>query len=452
MADSIYTLLIVESPVLAERIQRLCPSSIYVLSTDGYCWNPVYDAEKNELKAIADPEKVELRKEIKEQASWANNIIIATDSDPSGDFITWSLAKFLNMSGIKRGKIQSLSRNGVLNMIHDVSELQHPSLEERLKNRYLIQHEWAQSNLPPFQLSGLTAVFGAIKTHNSFRDKNGYLYYSSKPMKSASEEWISVHPSDGKNEYRIYKPLSTFDVIAMIIESELASSYSDAQSLLQELFQARMPFSDHSLISYPRTRANAFYSETWENFRNQYVQFSSQSDLKPRFLQDVADPESPHESIHPLSLTLKPTEVTKELPKRLTRLYKLIYKTTLKSIKLPEPASKTWKNHLNPDIYFYPDEEIDKEPSSLRPNMRPNQLGDALSKLGVLRPSNFGSFLDKCIYKKWITIKNNDVEPGKAVRVNLTESESLLKKLTSLKKLADDSSLKPETVRSIISS
>lgn len=84
---SVYTLLIVESPVIARHIQQISPSSVYVLATGGFCWHPSYQAKKNTLKAVADPEKRSFRKELSEQAQWANRIIIATDSDPSGDFI-----------------------------------------------------------------------------------------------------------------------------------------------------------------------------------------------------------------------------------------------------------------------------------------------------------------------------------------------------------------------------
>ncbi len=453
MADSIYTLLIVESPVLAERIQKLSPSSVYVISTDGFCWNPVYDSKKNRLKAIADPEKIELRKEIKEQAQWANNIVVAADSDPSGDFITWSLAKFLNMSGIKRGKIQHLSKKGILNMLSDVSELNSDSLEARLKNRFLIRQLWADSLVTAgFQAAGIIAALGATESYHHFFDENNNLYRSTAPLKSSPDEWISVQLSKNKKQHKILKPLSTFDIISKTVELGIEDSFREAQSLLQKLFQTTLPFSEESLISYPRSSANAFYSETWENFRKQYMHIGSQTDLKPRFLQEVADPETPHESIYPLSLQLTPDYAAGELPRKITSLYKLIYDHTIQSIKIPEPLQVSWINELNPDIFFYPLNNYQNDPKSLRPVLTAQEFGAILNKLGVIRPSKFGEFMDQALHKKWITLQKGSVRPDKLIMKKLHHADSYKSKLKNLSEIADYPSLNPETVRDIISS
>jgi DNA topoisomerase IA len=61
------------------------------LPTDGYLWKPRYNSDTETLTAIADPKKRKLRKELKSISDWAAKIIIATDKDPAGDFIAWSL-------------------------------------------------------------------------------------------------------------------------------------------------------------------------------------------------------------------------------------------------------------------------------------------------------------------------------------------------------------------------
>lgn len=453
MAESIYTLLIIESPVLAGIIQKLCPGSVYVISTDGYCWRPRYEPEKNQIKAIADPNKIELRKEIKEQAQWANNIVIAADSDPSGDFIAWSLARFLNMSGIKRGKLQHVSKNGILEMLSNVSELDVDSLEFRLKNRFLIQHEWNKSpQVPDFKFAGIVASFGASNTYQSFLDDRGNLFKSSVPFKCTVDEWLQVQRNNNKKHYNIHKPLSTYNVINEAVRTEIENNHRDAQWLLQQLFQTTLPFSNESLISYPRTEANAFYSETWETLRDQYVLFGSQNELKPRFLQEIADPETPHESIHPLSLQHTPKKISGELPRKISSLYKLIYDHTIKAIRLPVLLEHSWMSELHPEIYFYPVENNQPSPSSLRPVIQVSELGVKLNTLGIARPSNFGELLDEWIQKKWIKLDKSITTPGKSVLKAIHRAGDFYKKFIELEQAAEKPALKPETVRTIITS
>jgi hypothetical protein len=451
---SVYTLLIVESPVLAGIIQKVCPPSVYVLSTGGFCWRPGYDAASNQLKAIADPSKREFRKELKEQAEWANRVVIATDHDASGDFIAWSVARFLNLSGIQRGRLQTLSKQGIFSMLSEVQEIDFSRLETHLKNRFLIQHCWNQSKKPDSALAGVVAVLGTSERFQHFLDQNGNMYKSSVPFRCLPDEWISIQPTQNKNHIRVYKPLSTFDLFVPALVGNLAESCRDVQLLLQQLFQTLLQFSGESLISYPRTSARAFYSETWETIRNQYMKIGPVSELKPRFLQEIADPDCPHESIHPLNLSHSPDKVKGELPQTMGMLYEWIYNHTLRCITMPDALDVSFTNELNPGIYFYSEKE-NAEPGEL-PSVRPcitiGDLGESLNELGVCKPSSFGKNLDDWIAKRWIHVKGHVVTPGSGIIQYLNSAEWFSEKLKDLNALKTKENLTPETVRTVLAS
>ncbi len=455
MSTSVYTLLIVESPVMARIIQNLSPRSVYVVATEGFCWRPKYNAAAHQLKAIADPDKVDIRKEIKEQAAWANSVIIATDSDPSGDFIAWSVSRFLKSNGVKRGYIQNLSKNGIHSMLSEVQQLDEPRLETRLKNRFLINDLWQKNrHLPDMQLAGLTAIFGANNSYNHFLNDGAELFISSEPISCSPGELFTVVPQQKEQHYAIHKPLSTYDVVASVKELGIAKTYQDAQLLLQQLFQTSLHSSGESLISYPRTDANALYSETWESMRRQYMKLGSVNQLKPRFLQEIAGDETPHESICPLNLSVKPKDAAGELSSGLGSLYRFIYNHTLRSITMPAVLEHSFVNELNPGIYFYPaqSQSVAEKSISVNPCVTVSDLGMKLNRMGVVKPSAFGKALDAWAAKGWIQISNNVAIPGKPVLQRADYAAALREKLLSLNRMAENNTLSGETVQTLLTS
>ncbi len=455
MKSSVYTLLIVESPVIAQIIQKLSPPSVFVMATEGYCWKPRFDSDQNRLLAVADPAKRSIRKELKEQSQWANSVIVATDSDPSGDFIAWSIARFMKANTVKRGRLQSLSKNGIISMLSDVQEIETDRLESRLKNRYLIKYVWyQQKQLPDYSLAGLISIFEDSFKYSHFLNEENQLFKSSEPLHSASDELIEIKTVRNGDQFPVYHPLSTYDLMSSIVKEELAFNYKGAQILLQQLFETVPDFTNRSLISYPRTDARAFYSETWENFQVQYLKLNLNGRLKPTFLRDIAEPETPHESIHPLDFSTRPEDVKGELRSDIGKLYDLIYDLTIKSITIPDVLNSSFYNELRPDLYFYPlnSEDIPKSTQSLRPCITIDDLGNRLNNLDIIRPSEIGKNLDTWIDKEWIKVNQNIVTPGKQILQNMHKSGAFKAILSELQKLTDISSLKPETIKSVITS
>lgn len=454
MGPSVYTLLIVESPTIAGIVQKLCPPSVYVISTEGFCWRPKFDAKQNKIKAIADPDKLSIRKELKEQSKIANTIVVAVDADASGDFIAWSVNRYIESSNIKRARLQNLSKQSIYSMLGETFELDESQLETRLKNHFLIQHLWSEhAKISDIQMAGLISVFGADNSFQSFLNENEQLYKSTRPIQSPFDEWISVRSVQNNDHYQIVKPLSTFDVLGKILKEDLAKSGNDAQLLLNRLFQTVLPFSEESLISYPRTSAQAFYSDTWQFMHRQYMKIGPLNELKPTYLQEIADNESPHESIHPINLSLKPASISGELPKKIGALYALIYDHTVKSLSMPNPLQSCLISDLNPDVAFYPDSpEAPAKAESVHPCLTLSELGIKLEALGVVKASSFGKTVDQWIASKWIHLDDQVVRPGAEILKYLGDANSLRKKLIRLNLLKEESTLKHETVRDVITS
>lgn len=453
MNNSIYTLLIVESPVMARLIQNVAPSSVFVLATGGYCWNPEYDPNRNRLNAIANPEQSSFRKELKEQSKWAGNIVVATDTDPSGDFIAWSLSRFLKSSLVKRGKIRHINKSGIIQMLSETTELNEFHLEGRLKNRYMIRALWHRSpSLPEPDMTALTAVFNDKLPFLTFADENGHIYKSSQPVHASPDEWIPVSPDSTLEEFRNYKPLSTFNIIEYAVQHGISATYAEAEQHLFSLFQHRLHLSNESLISYPRTDANAFYSETWEGLHTQFLRSGTEGVFKPGFLRETADQNIPHESVHPLRLDLTPNEVAGELDTKTGELYRLIYTYTLHSLSMPEPLHQPLINNLLGDTFFYPAEKkSESQTESLRPVCTVSDFGKRLSELDFITPSVFGSRINDWMAKEYITVQNQYVLPGRKILPIMNRSERYLKLLQQLKS-ASMQDLEPETVERILTS
>ncbi len=454
MSGSIYTLLIVESPVLAKTIQRVAPSSVYVMATGGFCWKPDYNAEKNSLKPVADPDKLDFRNELREQAKWAGNIVVASDTDPSGDFIAWSVSRFLKSAVLLRGRIRRISKSGIVQTLTETTRLNDRVLEQRLKNRYLIRGLWnSEPSLPVFEYAAVASLFSSYVPYSRFLGENGNEYRSSQLLTANPDEWIQVRPNPGLNEFKSYKPLSTFDVLEMCVAEGLAPNYARAQELLQELFQTALPSSNEALISYPRTDSNAFYSETWDALRTQYLSFGNQNGLKPIFLQEIADDDDPHESIHPLRLDLTPNQANGELRSDLAGLYSRIYEETVKALAIPEELNEPLTNDFNPELYFYPSGDAsDSHPASLRPVRSASDAGHRLVEPELISPSRYGEQLDRWIADQLLSVQSGYLTPGKKLSPYLDSADRYHTLFRQLKSLMNNSSLSPETVKRILTS
>lgn len=451
MSSSPYTLLIVESSMTARKVQRLVPPHIFVIATDGFIWKPVYDYQRRTLKKRAIPDKLDLRNEIKQQATIASKIIIATDSDPSGEFIAWSIAKFLPKKSLFRSFLRSISKTGIQQIIQNAVLLDKKKLLYKLENRYLIQQFWNQ-HIPRHSMKEAGAI--ALMNHqaySTFRSKNGTLFKANQPISCSPDEWLTLHYLSDKTEYVDTAPPSTFDVVPEIFRELELSSYAEAQELLNKLFHKTYPDSGEGLISYPRTAAGGYYRDSWQQLQDQWVHFQPLGSFKPNFMQSILENSEAHESIHPYDIRITPQMVLKRVQKPFSQIYSIIYDETINAISQPEKAGSVYSIE-NTNQLFYTNQLISEPTTEVLPVNTISEWGQQLCNLGVLRPSGFGNWIDEAVDKELIFIKHGSVSIEELATEDHQTAQHYTVILNKLKAVSDDPTLSDETLSDIFAS
>ena len=455
LSDSIseYTLLIVESPTLASRLIRIVPDHVYVFATGGFLWMPVYNSKTGCLGKKAVPNKLDLRNELRREARHAVNVVVATDSDPSGDFIAWTIHKELHHIKVKRAYLTSLSSADIINLFRDASVIDFSNLFKRLRNRFRIRQLWNQK-YPGISMrtAGLLALFGAPIELSEFTTDDSLPVFSNRPVSATLKHSQIDAVRSSEPAWIVLKPLSAFDVVARLRQTSGKKTYITAQDLLRRTFEATNPQTGDGLITYPRTGSRAFFASTWSDIQHQWIKQRSLNGFMPPQLQTIAAAGEAHDSIRPVHLNLSPEWVETHLPSDIGLTYRLIHSHSMDCIKIPNAAESVF-SQVDGDIQFMSVSPCERTRIKLRPFLSAGNLGYQLCKLGVLRPSGFGAFLDDAIKKDVLTIlESGEVRPGEAIR-NIQERGPLFSGiLKELRDVADNPALSDETIRRILTS
>ena len=452
MDTSGYTLLIVESSIIAKRIQELSPTNIYVIGTDGFIWHPHYDSQTSTLRKKADPEKLTLRKELKSQSQIASRIVVAADSDPAGDFITWTISRYLKRENIERGLLQSITKPGIRQLLNTASPISDERLHYRLENRYRIQQTWYKHlpKITPDQ-AGMAALFGAKHTFRTFLDKAGQTFRSDEPVDCEPSESINLSPAENSVIYPLPEPLSTFSLVPIARVKLSYKSFEEAQKLINKLYQTADPNTGEGLITYPRTEAQAYYSNSWTHFKNMILQRGDEFTIRPEFLRNIAQDSSPHESIHPVNFQNRPDQIEKTIRSPLGDLYRIIYNRSISSITIPKVGRISFSSNKHDQQFYRLGNQTDGI-KRITPVITISETGHFLHNLGVAKPSSFGKWLDKALAKKWIMIDENRVQPGEQIKPHLPNAENYNKLLKTIQTYADNRDLDDETIDEIFTS
>ena len=390
-----YSLLIVESPVIAHRIQTLRIPWLEVIATEGFCWHPKFNASTGTLAKKADPDKKEIRKKIKEKAPWAVRTVIATDSDASGDFIAWTLAAFLRKNRIERCHLQLLTEAAITNSIENRIEIPADSLKNKLEKQFLLHHLWKRHFRVPAANLLMSALF--LKDNlpfKAFRSPDGNLFFSDKPvLTSFSSKFKCDKPG---NDYRLAKPPSLFDLLDALALEYSETGFERMSCQLFKLFTARLNGNLLNPISYPRTATNGYYKETWESIEKNRIMHREFEGLRPPPYRDILDDKMAHESLRPSCLQTDPKILKGKLKRNLYNIYAIICSQFADSISCP--AGKSLKlDDLNNTSIWPVHKSRNDDITGAAPVWTAGTAGKVLSYLGVIRPSNYGKLLDTWI-------------------------------------------------------
>lgn len=453
MRNSDYTLLIVESSTLARQLQKLLPQNIYVIATDGYLWTPSFRSDKLRLGKKAAPEKTDIRKELLEESMKAVRIIIATDSDPAGDFIAWTLSKHLKQSALLRGNLQAISIDAATQLIHNTESIDDSNLYKRLENRFIIRELWSRE-YPGLDMTtaGATSLFGSPVKFRHYKSEKGDIYRTLKPVLSKYGTSIEHFHRVDETIYETVSALSTYCVLEQMSSAVDVLNFSDLQNRLNKLFVTSHPHTGEGLITYPRTDARSFFKRSWDDIRSQWIQRESLGNFIPPALQHCEPQGSAHDSIRPTDLKNDPEYIRKHIPEELASIYSVIYSQTLRAISMPMPAHSALKSNTI-DAVFVSSVETELNRLRLQPVLTLSSFGHLLNGLGVIRPSRFGSYIDQARQENLIDISaDQTVHPGKSLLEHMPNAEKYSTILYRLKAEADKPDMKPETITEILTS
>lgn len=453
MRFSDYTLLIVESPIIGRELQKLVPQNVLVIATKGYLWYPHFNSDKLTLGRRAIPEKLDIRKLIREESLKAVKIIIAADNDPPGDFIAWSISEDIQNRLLHRGSIQALSKTSAEDLISTEKIIDQSCLYKRLQNRYIIRQLWSQY-FPEtdMRLAAIAAIFGASAPFTHFKTAQGVIFNSHSPVTCRYGSPLENITCYDEVVYDKKQPLSTYSLIEKITLASDYHSFDEAQSALYSLFETTNPQTGNGLITYPRTDSESFYRENWDRLRQQWIQKASQSEFKPLQLQNVTDPANAHDSIRPIDINVDPSYIQKHIPSALGSIYSLIHLHTHEAISMPHIVKSAYTSNQYNKI-FTSNETLKNKTLQLMPFLTISDFGHLLNQLGVERPSGFGSLLDKAKNQGFIKITPTfEIEPGNKLSDLIPEANRYQSLLNLLKISADDPKMNAETIIEILTS
>jgi len=427
-----YTLLIVESSVVANQLRDLQIPWLEVLPTDGYLWKPRYNSDTETLTAIADPKKRKLRKELKSISDWAAKIIIATDKDPAGDFIAWSLFKILGDKPLYRICLQSITLNSITDQIRQASRISKDSLKSTLESRYLLQKLW-RSRYPEFspELAALAYITSNQCNSNEYQDEYGNLYvlknYGNKNLEYHENYKVRLNDVD----YHLYKPASIYDLFFKAARKN-KDQFEEISQHLFHLFTNRIHSGYTNLISYPRTAANFYYPDTWRLIESVFYRDSQEYQIKPESIREKPGRDHPHESLRPVDFTATPEKIRHLLPGKLYSVYKIIFNSFTESITVQRkpmfhPTGSSAKFILTDQL----NHTAPKNFADLKPCLSISELGRQMNLLGVTRPSKFAKQLDEWIDQGYIINDKGMIRHGTELprfSERIGESVQLLKK------------------------
>jgi DNA topoisomerase IA len=408
-----YTLLIVESSIVADQIRQLQIPWLEVIPTDGFIWKPNYHYNSENLTAIADPQKKELRRKLKNKSGWASKIVIATDNDPAGDFIAWSIMKFLPDKKIHRSFLQLLSTDSIQSQIKNAFALEPDELKHKLEIRYLFQKVWSQKF--PY-ISPDTAVlvhtFHHLFISKEYQDVNGNLYnavdYSNNESRVKTNFPVTYHG----HEYYLFKPASTYD----IIYKSARTGESDVRKISQNLFQlfTHQVVSEYvHLINYPRTAANFYFHSTWKHVEKFVYQEATDLTIKPESVREYSPVNESHESIRPLHMSATPDKVRHLLPSGLFPIYKTIFNSFIQSITI-QKLPIFYEDQTSSAFILTGQRRLQKPGKlvQLRPCITIATLGRIMDRSGVTRPSGFARQLHGWINRGYVINEKGLLKQG----------------------------------------
>lgn len=372
-------LLLVESQAIADHIQSLKIPYLWTIATRGYCWKPIWNSKKQAYDFRASPEHLEIRKDIKEKARWAHRIIIATDADPSGEFIAAAIQNYLKSSICFRAYLNDYSRDGIRSLLQKKDLRTTEVGTELLKKKKLAMDSIQRS------YGGLGLVSAALYTLHQMALKD----FEKTTRVFEQQRYLSM----GTWAIADYeRPWNTLGFLCEM-SSQTRIPMNQLQDNLNSLFTQPVSTFGKNIISYPRTWEQGWYAASWQTLEEQIVRLNPDVTLLPNQLRMFAPDEAAHEALRVTDLHITPEIARPHLTGLQFRMYERLYANT-KAALLLQPhlmVEKTIATNTTTDI------------------ITAQGFGYMLGKLGAASASRHGELFSLLHDEGWIHITRDQI-------------------------------------------
>ncbi|MBR2322020.1 MAG: type I DNA topoisomerase [Clostridia bacterium] len=382
-------LIIVESPKKAKTIERFLDGKYKVMGSGGHVRGLpekrfAVDVDNNfEPTYVIEPKQEKLVKELKQVASKAELVYLATDPDREGEAIAWHLYEVLGIKGkTHRIKFNEISEKAVKNAISSPERIDYnlvnsqqarrildrivgyklsPLVRTRVKDgesagrvqsvavKLAVELERKIQNFEPKEYWTITAHLKStgtnpVKFKMLLSEKGGKKFRPSNESEAKLvDEVCKQNPfvvSSVKKSVVKSKPLPPFTTSTMQQDAshKLGLSAPQIMQLAQHLYEGVETSNGHlALVTYIRTDSTRISKDAQVECLNYVLQNFGKEycPQKPNVYSAKKNSQDAHEAIRPIDITITPEKVKGILDKNHYNLYKLIYERYLASQMTP---------------------------------------------------------------------------------------------------------------------
>ncbi len=382
-------LIIVESPKKAKTIERFLDGKYKVMGSGGHVRGLpekrfAVDVDNGfEPTYVIEPKQEKLVKELKQVASKAELVYLATDPDREGEAIAWHLYEVLGIKGkTHRIKFNEISEKAVKNAILAPERIDYnlvnsqqarrildrivgyklsPLVRTRVKDgesagrvqsvavKLAVELERKIQNFEPKEYWTVTAHLKStgdnpIKFKMLLAEKAGKKFRPSSEAEAKAVEEVCNQNSfivkSVKKSVIKSRPLPPFTTSTMQQDAshKLGLSAPQIMQLAQHLYEGVETDRGHlALVTYIRTDSTRISNDAQQECLNFILDNYGKEycPSKPNVYTAKKNSQDAHEAIRPIDITITPEKVKGILDKNHYNLYKLIYERYLASQMTP---------------------------------------------------------------------------------------------------------------------
>ena len=355
------TLVIVESPAKAKKIQQYLGNDYIIKSSFGHLtnlkgkglgvdisnnYNPIYEVVK--------PKQL---KELKDCLKKCDNVILASDNDREGEAISWHLANLLKIDMNKNNRIifNEITKDAIIKSINDPIKI-NINLVNSQKTRQILDYlvgfkispilwKHIQPNLSAGRVQSVATKL-VIENHNNIINFNQNKYF--KTIGNFSNNIISTLNKEFENDENTIKflkdninakyTIESIDknivekkppppFITVTLQTEIGRRYNidskKIMNILQKLYEA-------GLITYHRTDSTNLSEKILNDIKKYILDKYSNKYLKLRnYKTKSKTAQEAHEAIRPTDIFMNKLDINYNNIEK--KIYELIWQRTLAS-------------------------------------------------------------------------------------------------------------------------